>query len=121
MSLPDGYTQISPRGSMMVFDNERLAMWERSRGAVTANLRNGAKLTVFLRKRELREAGILPRGGIARFYGTAEIHESGPIYDEVWARLIEPEKKNDADKQGFAVLIKVDRAEDLEGKPLGLD
>src|SRR5579862_2174833 len=95
LTLPDGYAQISPRGSMMVFDDQRLAIWERSRGSTTAYLRDGAKLTVFLRKRELRETGILPRGGIARFYGMAELHHSGPIYDQVWDRLIEPEKKND--------------------------
>jgi hypothetical protein len=63
----------------------------------------------------LRESGLLPRGGIARFYGTAKIYKSGPIYEEIWNRLIEPEKKGDPDKKGFRVLIKVERAEDLGG------
>ena len=27
--LPNGYAQVSPRGSVMVFDDEHLAMWER--------------------------------------------------------------------------------------------
>jgi hypothetical protein len=121
VALSDGYAQISPRGSVMVFDDERLAIWERSRGSTTDNLRDSTKLTIFLRKHELRQSGILPRGGIARFYGTAEIHESGPIYEEVWARLIEPEKKADPDQKGFAVLIAVERAEDLAGNPLTLD
>jgi hypothetical protein len=119
--LPDGYAQLTPRGSTMVFDDEHLALWERGRGSTNANLTDGTKLTVYLRRPELRQAGILPRGGIARFYGTAEIHHSGPIYDQVWEKLIEPEKKNDPDKKGFAVLIKVERAEDLAGEPLKLD
>ncbi len=116
--LPNGYAQVSPRGSTMVFDDEHLALWERGKGSTTANLTNGTKLTVFLRKPQLREAGVLPKGGVARFYGTAQIHRSGPIYEEVWTRLVQPEKDRDPHKNGFAVLIKVDRAEDLDGQPL---
>ncbi len=76
---------------------------------------------MFFRKPQLRESGLLPKGGIARFYGTAEIHRHGPMYDEVWRPLVQPEKDRDPDKKGFAVLIRVERAEDLEGKPLDLD
>ena len=65
--------------------------------------------------------GILPKGGIARFYGTARLFKSGPVYDEVWTRLIQPEKDRDPDQKGFAVLIEVERAEELDGTPLGLD
>jgi hypothetical protein len=75
---------------------------------------------VFIRKIALREAGVLPKGGIARFYGTAQIHKSGAVYEEVWKRMIQPEKDRDPERKGFAVLIKVERAEDLDGKPLDL-
>ena len=54
-------------------------------------------------------------------YGIAQIHKSGAAYEEVWQRLVQPEKDRDPDKKGFAVLIKIERAEDLEGKPLDLD
>jgi hypothetical protein len=119
--LPSGFAQVSPRGSTMVFDDEHLALWERGKGSTTGNLRDGAKVTVFLRKPELRTAGILPKGGIARFYGTAAIHRAGPIYEETWRRLVQPEKDRDPEKKGFAVLIKVERAEDLDGEPLRLE
>jgi hypothetical protein len=117
--LPDGFAQISPRGSVMVFDDEHLAMWERGRGSTNANLTDGTKLTVFFRKRPLRDS-ILPKGGVARFYGTAKIHKSGPIYEEIWKRMIEPERKSEPDKKGFGVLVRVERAEDLGGAPLAL-
>ena len=39
----------------------------------------------------------------------------------MWRRLVQPEKDRDPDKKGFAVLIKVERAEDLSGKPLALE
>ena len=119
--LPNGFAQVSPRGSTMVFDDDHLALWERGKGSTNENLRDGTKVTVYLRKPPLRESGILPKGGIARFYGTAGIHKSGPAYDTVWQRLVQPEKERDPDKKGYAVLIKVERAEDLDGQPLRLD
>ncbi|HEX7215993.1 MAG TPA: pyridoxamine 5'-phosphate oxidase family protein [Methylomirabilota bacterium] len=119
--LPDGFAQVTPRGSTMVYDDEHLALWERGRGSTSAALADGARVTVFFRKPQLRESGLLPRGGIARFYGTAEIHRTGPVYEEVWRRLVQPEKDRDPDREGFAVLISVQRAEDLGGSPLPLD
>jgi len=118
--LPSGFAQVSPRGSTMVFDDEHVALWERGKGSTNENLRDGTKVTVFLRKPALRESGLLPKGGIARFYGIAAIHRSGPAYEEVWQRLVQPEKDRDPDKKGYAVLIKVERAEDLDGKALDL-
>src|SRR5215475_5195015 len=98
----------------MVYDDEHFSLWERGKGSTTGNLADGTKVTIYFRKPPLREAGLLPRGGIARFYGTAKIYKSGPVYEEIWNRLIEPEKK------GVGVLIKVERAEDLGGAPLTL-
>ena len=117
---PNGYAQISPRGSTMVYDDQHLALWERGKGSTNRLLQDGAKVTVFLRKPALREAGILPKGGVARFYGTAEVHKSGEAYDRVWDKLVQPEKDRDPQKKGFAVLIRVERAEDLDGEPLKL-
>jgi hypothetical protein len=119
--LPSGFAQVTPRGSTMVFDDGHLALWERGKGSTTTHLRDGTKVTVFFRKPELRASGLLPKGGIARFYGIAEIHRAGPAYEEVWRRLVQPEKDRDPDRKGFAVLIRVERAEDLDGAPLALD
>jgi hypothetical protein len=116
--LPNGYAQITPRGSTMVFDDRHLALWERGKGSTTGSLTDGSKVTVYFRKPALRADGTLPAGGIARFYGTAQIRRSGPEYEEVWRRLVQPEKDRDPDKKGFAVLIAVERAEDLNGAPL---
>ena len=118
--LPNGYAQVSPRGSTLVFDDEHFSLWERGRGSTTENLGDGTKVTIYFRKAQLRTDGILPKGGIARFYGTARLHKSGPVYEEVWTRLIQPEKDRDPEKKGFAVLIEVERAEELDGTPLSL-
>jgi hypothetical protein len=119
--LPNGFAQITPRGGAMVYDDEHIALWERGRGSSAESMKDGSKLTIYFRKPSLREEGILPLGGIARFYGTAKIYRSGPVYEEVWRRLVQPEKDRDPEKKGYAVLIAVERAEDLIGQALKLD
>jgi hypothetical protein len=86
--LPNGFAQITPRGGTMVYDDEHIGLWERGSGSSAEAMRDGSKLMIYFRKPSLREDGTLPRGGIARFYGTANIYRSGPVYDEVWRRLV---------------------------------
>jgi hypothetical protein len=62
--LPNGFAQITPRGSTMVFDDEHIALRERGKGTTTENLTDGTPVTIFKRKPALRETGILPKGGI---------------------------------------------------------
>ena len=119
-ALPDGFAQVTPRGSMMVFDDEHLAFWERGKGKTNENLKDGSKITVVFRKPELRQPDLLPKGGIARFYGTATLDKTGPIRDQIWSRVIQPEKDRDPEQKGYAVLVKIERAEDLGGVPLNL-
>jgi hypothetical protein len=114
--LPNGFAQITPRGSTQVYDDDHISLWERGRGTTAALLADGTNVTVFYF--DLGKRDVLPIGGIARFYGRAAVHKSGTVYDKVWARLIEPEKKSDPEKKGWAVLIKVERAEDLLGQKL---
>jgi hypothetical protein len=115
---PDGWAQVTPRGSLLVWDDETLAYWDRGRGKTFEAVRDGSKVMVFFRSPELREKGVLPKGGIARFYGTASVYPSGPLRDQVYDRIIPPEQKADSEKRGRAVLVKVERAEDLGGAPL---
>jgi hypothetical protein len=113
----DGYPRISLRGSTCVYDDETLAYWERSMAGLKENIEDGAKLTVFFQKPELRQS-ILPIAGVARFFGTAKVYRSGPIRDKVWSIILEAERQKDPERKGFAVLISVERAEDLRGQPL---
>ena len=113
--LPDGFAQISPRGSVQVHDDDHISLWERGRGSTTANLKQGSKVTVYYQNFDLYSEGL----AFARFYGAVTgVHKSGPVYDNVWERLIQPEKDRDPDKGGFAVMIKIERAENLMGEPL---
>lgn len=113
----DGYPRISLRGSTCVFDDETIAWWERSSAGLKENIVDGAKLTVFFQKPELRE-GLLPIAGVARFFGTANVHRDGPVRDRVWSLILEAERQRDPERKGFAVLMHVERAEDLRGNSL---
>jgi hypothetical protein len=115
--LPSGYAQVTPRGSLMAYDERHLALWERGRGSTNAELKDGTRLTVFLRRSALRQAGI-SSSGVVRFYGVASLHKSGTVYDEIWRRLIDAEKQQDPEKKGFGVLIAIERIEDLAGRAL---
>lgn len=52
--MPDGYVQISPRGSTLVFDDETIAFWDRGSGHTHDNMKDGDKVTLFFRDPELR-------------------------------------------------------------------
>lgn len=120
--LEDGFAQISPRGSMQVFDDGTLAYWARGGGKSAEAISDGTKITVYYRNPELGGRGggngMLPAGGIARFYGTAEIHKDGDAYEQVWDNMVQQERDNDADKGGYAVLIRLEKALDLRGQDL---
>jgi hypothetical protein len=46
--LPIGFSQVTPRGSTMVFDDEHIALWERGRGSTSENLSDGCcKVRIF--------------------------------------------------------------------------
>lgn len=122
----DGFANISPRGSVQVIDGDTLGLWDRGGRASSEALQNGTKLTVYFRNPALSAVarggnGLLPAGGVARFYGRAELHKSGPEYEHVWNKMVQQERDSDPQKKGFAVLIHIDRAEDLRGQPLPAD
>ena len=115
--LPDGYAQVTPRGSVVVLDDQTMGFWNRGGGTTAANVADGSKVTIFFRNPNIRE--ILPSGGTARFYGTAEVHKSGPLLEKVWETMVQPERDRDPEKKGHAVIVRIEKAEHLNGKPLG--
>jgi hypothetical protein len=114
--LPNGYAQISPRGSAFIYDDDHVMLWERGRGSTSDHMKDGEKLTVYYQN--FGKMDVLPLGGICRLYGTAKVYRSGPVYDKVWEKLIQPEKDRDPQKKGYAVLIEIERTEDLLQQPI---
>jgi general stress protein 26 len=105
-----GQAQISPKGSMMVFDATRLAYWERARRTAIANIKMNPKVVVFYRNPALKLA--------LRFYGIATAVPEGALLEAVWSRTIPAEREKDLERKGMAVLIDVHMVNDLSGKVL---
>jgi hypothetical protein len=113
---PDG-PNISPKGSMVVFDDGHLAYWERSKKQALANLGHDKRVCVIYANFKAQRDGILD-SGFLRFWGTAELHEGGPIHDKIFELLLPREQTHVGADTGIGVLVKIDRAADVRGKPL---
>lgn len=112
-ATPEGAPQISPKGSMMVFDGGRLAYWERSGRTALRNLGSNPQVVVYYRNSAKTKQ--FPNGAVWRFYGRATVLTEGAERDRVYERTIPGEQEKDPDKKGAAVVITVDRITDLGG------
>jgi uncharacterized protein len=108
---------ISPKGSMLVYDDEHLAYWERSKRQALENLGHDRRVAVMYANFKAQRDGMLD-SGFLRFYGIAELYESGPVREAIFQRLSKREQEHDGADKGIGVLIRIEHAADVRGKPL---
>ena len=108
---------ISPKGSLLVFDDQHLAYWERSKRKALENLGGEKRVAVIYANMKAQRDGVL-ESGFLRFYGTAELHEAGPMREAIFQKLTKREQEHDGADKGIGVLIRIERAADVRGKPL---
>ena len=96
----DDVPDIAMKGSMMVWDSDHLAYWERGLNETLAALRANPRVAVLARPK-----GTPP----VRFYGQAQVVEDVELREAIYTRVIPEEKQRDPDKTGVPVLIRVDR------------
>jgi hypothetical protein len=113
---PNG-PNISPKGSMVVFDHDHLAYWERSKKQALENLGHDKRVCVIYANFKAQRDGVLD-SGFLRFYGIAELHESGPVRDAIFNLLLPREQTHVGADTGIGVLVKIERAADVRGKPM---
>jgi len=106
----DGEPDIGYKGSMMVFDNESLAYWERTKRVHMKNVKESPRVIVLFRDAKTKAAW--------RFHGTATMHESGTIRDQVMARTVKDELDKDPERKGAAVVIRLDKITNMGGQVL---
>ena len=106
----DGEPDIGYKGSMMVFDNESLAYWERTKRVHMKNVKENPRVIVLFRDAKTKAAW--------RFHGTATMHESGPIRDQVMARTVKDELDKDPERKGAAVVIRLDKITNMGAQVL---
>jgi len=113
----DDGPNISPKGSLIVYDDQHLAYWERSKRKALKNVGYDRRVVVMYANFKAQRDGILD-SGFLRFYGTVELHESGPIREAIFAKLSKREQEHDGADTGIGVLIRIERAQDVRGKPI---
>ncbi len=107
---PTGEPSVGLRGSMMVFDSDSLAYWERTKRAGLEHIRANPKVVVMYRDPVARKAW--------KLHGDARTYLDGPVRDQVMAKVVQPELDRDPDKDGVAVVIKLNRIMTLGGQVL---
>ena len=108
---------ISVKGSMIVYDDQHLAYWERSKRQALENLGHDRRVAVIYANFKAQRDGVLD-SGFLRFYGTAELYESGPVREAIFQRLTKREQEHVGADTGIGVLVKISRAADLRGNPI---
>jgi hypothetical protein len=103
----EGNPQISMKGSVLVFDRETLAYWERAKRSALQNVADNPRVVIFYRNPAKRINW--------RFHGTAKVYADGAIRDNVMNRTIQAELDRDPERQGVAVLVKIHRITELSG------
>ena len=108
---------ITPKGSMIVYDDEHLAWWERSKRAVLDNLGHEKRVCIMYANFKAQRDGVL-ESGFLRFFGSVELHESGPMREAIFKKLLPREQTHAGAEAGIGVLVKIDKAIDIRGKPI---
>jgi len=103
-----GEPDIGYKGSMMVFDADSLAYWERTKRVHHKNVKENPKVIVLFRDTKSKAAW--------RFHGTATLHEDGPVRDQVMARTVKDELDKDPERKGAAVVIRLDKITNMGGQ-----
>ena len=106
----EGEPDIGYKGSMMVFDKESLAYWERTKRVHMKNVKENPRVIVLFRDAKTKAAW--------RFHGTATIHDDGPIREQVMARTVKDELDKDPERKGAAVVIRLDKITNMGGQVL---
>lgn len=106
----DGKPGIGYRGSVMAFDGQNLAYWERGKHGGLDNMRTSPYVVVLYRNPATRQAW--------KFFGRATVHETGDVREQIKARTVQAELDRDQDGQGFGVMIELDRIDSLAGEAL---
>jgi uncharacterized protein len=107
---------ITPKGSMIVFDDTHLAWWERSKRAVLENLGHDKRVCVMYANFKAQRDGIL-ESGFLRFFGSVELHETGAVREAIFGKLLPREQTHVGAEAGIGVLVRIEKAIDVRGKP----
>ncbi len=77
----DGQPDVALKGSLMVWDADHLAWWERGQAETLAGVRSNPRVAVLVRNLTRDKRSL-------RFYGTARIVDDAGLRERIWERVI---------------------------------
>jgi hypothetical protein len=107
---------VSPKSSLIIFDDDHLAYLERSKRQALENLQYDPRVVVVYSNMKAQWDGVLEMG-VLRFYGRAALHERGSVRDAIFAKLSKCEQEHAGADVGIGVLIRIERTLDALGRP----
>jgi hypothetical protein len=108
---------ITPKGSMIVFDDGHLAWWERSKRAALENLTLDPRVCIMYANFQAQHDKVL-ESGFLRFFGSVVLHESGPVREKIFSMLLPREQTHVGADTGIGALVKIEKAVDIRNKPI---
>lgn len=97
----DGVPDMAYKGSVMVWDADHLAFWERAHGMTLRSMKENPNVCVLYRNPATRKAW--------KMWGVAELLAEGKLREEIMAKTVQIELDRDPERTGIAVLIRIDK------------
>jgi predicted pyridoxine 5'-phosphate oxidase superfamily flavin-nucleotide-binding protein len=102
---PDGTPNLSPKGTTIVWDDNRLAFLDLHSPGTVRNIEAGNAVV------EVNVVDPIRRKGY-RFKGPAEVHRNGPLYEDI-VGFFETERGTDVSRIKSVVVVTVEHASAL--------
>lgn len=96
-----GMPDIAFKGSIMAWDKDHIAFWERALGTTFSNLQANGQCCFLYRNPEKRT--------LWKFFGVAEVLTEGDVRQAVMERTVEAELSRDPERKGAAVVVRIDK------------
>lgn len=100
-SSQSGMPDIAFKGSVMVWDDEHMAFWERALGTTLRNMQENPNVCLLYRNPETRT--------LWKFFGVCELHATGDIRQGVMDRTVQLELDRDPERKGVAAVVRIDK------------
>jgi len=98
-----GHPDVAFKGSVMVYDKDHLAYWERSLNEQIPQVEENPHIVVLYRNPAKYQ---IPH---MRLYGDATVYKTGDEREKVMSRVVQRELDQDPERKGYAVVVKIDR------------
>ena len=101
---------------MLMFDDQHLAYWERTKRGALVNLGHSKKVAVMYANFKAQRDGVLD-SGFLRFLGSVVLHEQGPVRDKLFSMLLPLEQTQSGADTLSGVSTKIENAIDVLRTP----